>query len=355
MPMKAAVVKGNSSIEIKNIEKQSLGPGDILVQMHACGICGSDVEKVFGKYGQPSMRLGHEPAGIITQVGSEVSRFHVGDRVFTHHHVACHSDDCHECSHDNETMCKKYSESNLEPCGLADEYIVPEWNVKHGGVLSIGNDMPFEEAAMIEPLACCVRAWRGRSNGKKNDSVAILGVGPTGIMHAMLAKYYGFGKIFCLDLNEFRLNFVKKIKMNKQEGNFNPITINSGNTNALEQIKSETANQGVDIAIVATSSLNALKDAVSFVRKGGTIVMFGVPSKGANIELDMSEIYSKSITIVNSYAAGDDDIRWAHELIKLGRINVSQLITHKYSLEECQQAFIHAKSGDNAMKIIISN
>ena len=355
MPMKAAVVKGNSSIEIKNIEKQSLGPGDILVQMHACGICGSDVEKVFGKYGQPSMRLGHEPAGIIMQVGSEVSRFHVGDRVFTHHHVACHSDDCHECSHDNETMCKKYSESNLEPCGLADEYIVPEWNVKHGGVLSIGNDMSFEEAAMIEPLACCVRAWRGRSNGKKNDSVAILGVGPTGIMHAMLAKYYGFGKIFCLDLNEFRLNFVKKIKMNKQEGNFNPITINSGNTNALEQIKSETANQGVDIAIVATSSLNALKDAVSFVRKGGTIVMFGVPSKGANIELDMSEIYSKSITIVNSYAAGDDDIRWAHQLIKLGRINVSQLITHKYSLEECQQAFIHAKSGDNAMKIIISN
>ena len=354
MPMKAAVVKGNSSIEIKNIEKQSLGPGDILVQMHACGICGSDVEKVFGKYGQPSMRLGHEPAGIITQVGSEVSRFHVGDRVFTHHHVACHSDDCHECSHDNETMCKKYSESNLEPCGLADEYIVPEWNVKHGGVLSIGNDMPFEEAAMIEPLACCIRAWSG-VNRKKNDSVAILGVGPTGIMHAMLAKYHGFGKIFCLDLNEFRLNFVKKIEMNRQEGNFNPITINSGNTNALEQIKSETANQGVDVAIVATSSLNALKDAVSFVRKGGTIVMFGVPSKGANIELDMSEIYSKSITIVNSYAAGDDDIRWAHQLIKLGRINVSQLITHKYSLEECQQAFIHAKSGDNAMKIIISN
>jgi len=226
MPMKAAVVKGNSSIEIKNIEKQSLGPGDILVQMHACGICGSDVEKVFGKYGQPSMRLGHEPAGIITQVGSEVSRFHVGDRVFTHHHVACHSDDCHECSHDNETMCKKYSESNLEPCGLADEYIVPEWNVKHGGVLSIGNDMPFEEAAMIEPLACCVRAW-SEVKWEKNDSVAILGVGPTGIMHAMLAKYYGFGKIFCLDLNEFRLNFVKKIEMNRQEGNFTPITINS--------------------------------------------------------------------------------------------------------------------------------
>jgi len=345
MSMKAAVVKSNSNIEIKNIENQSVGPGDILVKMRACGICGSDVEKVFGKYGQPSMRLGHEPAGIITQVGQEVSNFVVGDRVFTHHHVACYSDDCHECSHSNETMCKKYYESNLEPCGLADEYIVPEWNVKHGGVIKIPDSMSFEEAAMIEPLACCIRAWN-KFTYKNNDSVAILGIGPTGIMHALLAKLYGFEKIFCLDLNEFRLDFAKK---------FETTTINSGNTNALEQIKSETANQGVDVVIVATSSLNALKDAVSFVRKGGTIVMFGVPSKGANIELDMSEIYSKGLTIVNSYAASDFDTKEAVEKISNKQINVSQLITHKYNLEECQQAFVHAKSGDNAMKIIISN
>ena len=350
--MKAAVVKSNSNIEIKNIEKPPVGSGDILVKMCACGICGSDVEKVFGKYGQPSMRLGHEPAGIITQIGSEISNFSVGDRVFTHHHVACYSDDCHECSHGNETMCKRYYESNLEPCGLADEYVVPEWNVKHGGVFRIENHMSFEEAAMIEPLACCIRAWSG-VNRKKNDSVAILGVGPTGIMHAMLAKYHGFGKIFCLDLNEFRLDFVKKIEMRRHQ-DFNPTTINPENTNALEQIKSETADQGVDVVIVATSSLNALKDAVSFVRKGGTIVMFGVPSKGANVELDMSEIYSKGITIINSYAASADDTRHAEDLIK-NEINVVQLITHRYNLEECQQAFMHAKSGDNAMKIIISN
>ena len=169
----------------------------------------------------------------------------------------------------------------------------------------------------------------------------------------MLAKYYGFGKIFCLDLNEFRLNFVKKIEMRKHQ-DFNPITIHPGKTNALEQIKSETANQGVDVVIVATSSLNALKDAVSFVRKGGTIVMFGVPSKGANVELDMSEIYSKGITIINSYAASESDTRHAEDLIK-NDLNVAQLITHRYNLEECQQAFMHAKSGDNAMKIIISN
>ena len=345
MPMKAVVVKNNSNIEIKNIEKPPVGPGDMLVKMRACGICGSDVEKVFGKYGQPSMRLGHEPAGIITQVGSEISNFSVGDRVFTHHHVACYSDDCHECSHGNETMCKRYYESNLEPCGLADEYVVPEWNVKHGGVLNIPANMSFEEAAMIEPLACCIRAWN-KFKHQKNDSVAILGVGPTGIMHVLLAKLYGLGKVFCLDLNDFRLDFAKK---------FETVTIHSGNTNAMEQIKSETANQGVDVVIVSTSSLNALKDAVHFVRKGGTIVMFGVPSKGANVDLDMSEIYSKGITIVNSYAASDVDTTHALDLISNKQINVSQLITHKYNLQECQQAFVHAKSGDNAMKIIISN
>ena len=345
MSMKAAMIKNNSNIEIKNIEKPPVGPGDMLVKMRACGICGSDVEKVFGKYGQPSMRLGHEPAGIITQVGSEISNFSVGDRVFTHHHVACYSDDCHECSHGNETMCKRYYESNLEPCGLADEYVVPEWNVKHGGVLNIPDSVSFEEAAMIEPLACCIRAWN-KFKHYKNDSVAILGVGPTGIMHVLLAKLYGFGKVFCLDLNDFRLNFAKK---------FETVTINSGNTNALEQIKSETANQGVDVVIVSTSSLNALKDAVHFVRKGGTIVMFGVPSKGANVDLDMSEIYSKGITIVNSYAASDVDTTHALDLISNKQIKVSQLITHKYNLQECQQAFVHAKSGDNAMKIIISN
>ncbi len=367
--MKMVQVKGNSTVEIKDVDKPSLGSHDIFVKMQACGICGSDVEKVFGKYGQPSMRLGHEPAGIITQIGTALKtpphflndptnagrvrlidgnvgwRWHVGDRVFAHHHVACYSNDCHECSHGNETMCKRYYESNLEPCGLADEFVVPEWNIMHGGLIRLPPNVSFEEAAMIEPLACCIRAW-SKFTHKKNDSVAILGVGPTGIMHALLAKLYGLGKVFCLDLNEFRLDFAKK---------FDTITINSGNTNALEQIKSETANQGVDVVIVATSSLNALKDAINFVRKGGIIVMFGVPSKGVKVDLDMSEVYSKGITIVNSYAASDFDTKEALEKISNKQIDVSQLITHKYNLQECQQAFAHAKSGDNAMKIIISN
>jgi len=341
--MKAAFVKSESTISVEDIENPSIGPGDILVKMESCGICGSDLEKVFGKYGQPSMRLGHEPAGVILEVGSNVKDFKKGDRVFTHHHVACY--DCHFCNHGNETMCPKYYETNLSPCGLSEQYVVPEWNVIHGGVLKIPDSMIFDEAAMIEPLACCVRSWKKLSY-KKSDSIAIFGVGPTGMMHVMLAKDKGFDKIFCLDVNDFRLEFAKKLKITG--------TINSNDSSKKKTILSETSNRGVDVAIVATGSLKALDDAIDLVRKGGTVMMFGVPSKGDIMNLDMSKVYSKEIMITTSYAASDYDTKEALELIKSSRINVKNLITHRYSISETQKAFDHAHDSSDAMKIIIT-
>ena len=207
--MKAAVVKGNSKVEIENFTISDVGSNELLIKMQSCGICGSDVEKVFGKYGQPSMKLGHEPAG--------------------DHHVACYSKDCHECSHGNETMCKKYYQSNLNPCGLADNYVVPEWNVLHGGVLKLPDNVSYQEAALIEPLACCVRAW-SKFKYQKNDTVAVLGVGPTGMMHVLLAKSFGFSKIFCMDLNDFRLDFVRK---------FGVTTIRSDDSNLVQKVNDE--------------------------------------------------------------------------------------------------------------------
>ena len=343
--MKAAVVESNSQIKIKNFDAPKLSSNDILVKMQTCGICGSDVEKVFGKYGQPSMKLGHQPAGIITQIGSNVQDYKIGDRVFTHHHVACYSPDCHQCSHGNETMCEKYYQSNLNPCGLSEEYVVPGWNVTHGGVLKIPDNMTFDEAAMIEPLACCVRAW-SKIKYKKNDSAAILGVGPTGMMHVLLAKSAQFSKIFCLDLNDFRLDFAKK---------FNAVTIRSDDNKLSETILNSTEQRGVDVAIVATANLKAFTQAIDLVRKGGTIVMFGVPNKGDRIEIDMSVVYSKEISVITTYAASDTDTKNALELISSGKINVKSLITHKYTLDDSQKAFEHAKSGEQAMKIIIEN
>jgi L-iditol 2-dehydrogenase len=342
--MKAAVVKDSSRVVIEDIENKKLGDGDILVKMQACGICGSDLEKVFGQYGQPSMKLGHEPSGTIIDVGLVVHNFKKGDRVFVHHHVPCY--ECHFCLHGNETMCKKYYETNLSPCGLAEEILVPEWNVKHGGVIKIPDSMSFEEAAMIEPLACCIRAW-GKFSFKKTDSVAIFGVGATGMMHAMLAITKQASKIFCFDINDFRLKFAKKFEITA--------AIKSTDPKRKQIILDETYSRGVDVAIVATGSLQALVDAIDLTRKGGTVVMFGVPSKGAKIDLDMSILYSKEITLITSYAASDLDTNSALKLIDSSKVNVNELITHRYSLEDSQKAFEHAHKGSDSMKIIITN
>jgi len=341
--MKTASVTEPSVISINEMERPSLNPGDVLVQMQACGICGSDLEKVFGQYGQPSMRLGHEPAGVILDLGSDVVEFKKGDRVFTHHHVPCY--DCHLCNHGNETMCPKYYETNLSPCGLSEEYVVPEWNVSHGGVLKLPDSITYEEAAMIEPLACCVRAWKKLSH-QEGDSVAIFGVGPTGMMHLLIAQAKKLSKIICFDMNDFRLNFAKKFGITD--------SINSVDENRKQKILEHTEGRGVDLAIVATSSLNALNDAIDMVRKGGAIMMFGVPSKGAKIDLDMSVIYSKEITLATSYAASDNDTKEALQLISSGQIDVKQLVTHTYPIQESQKAFEHARSGEHAMKIIIT-
>ena len=223
--MKTASVKESGVISVDDVETPQLNSGDILIQMESCGICGSDLEKVFGHYGQPSMRLGHEPAGIVLDVGSDVTLFKKGDRVFTHHHVPCY--DCHFCNHGNETMCPKYYETNLSPCGLSEKYIVPAWNVSHDGVLKISEKTSFEEAALIEPLACCVRAWT-KFPYQQGDSAAIFGVGPTGMMHVMLANAKKFSKIFCLDVNDFRLNFAKKFNVTE--------SINSVDENRKQKI-----------------------------------------------------------------------------------------------------------------------
>lgn len=340
--MKTASVKGPAIVEISETAKPTLGAGDVLVKMQSCGICGSDVEKVFGKYGQPSMRLGHEPAGIIVDVGTSVTEFKKGDRVFTHHHVPCYS--CHLCNHGNETMCTKYYETNLSPCGLSEEYVVPEWNVSHGGVLKIPDSMSFEEAAMIEPLACCVRSWN-KFEFKKGDTTAIFGAGPTGMMHVMLAQANEFSAVFALDVNDFRLNFA---------GSIGAIPLKVGTPESVQKILETTKNQGVDISIVATGALSAISDAITLTRKGGTIVMFGVPSKGATLSIDMSQVYSKELNIVPSYAASDKDTKQALELIASGKVVAKKLITHRYSLLESQKAFEHAHTGHNAMKIVIN-
>ena len=301
--------------------------------MAACGICGSDVEKVFGSYAKPSMRLGHEPAGTVAEAGPG-SGFEPGERVFTHHHVPCGQ--CRLCSHGAETLCETYSATNIWPCGLSEFYTVPEPNSKRG-VLRLPDSVSFEEAAMIEPLACCLRAWK-KIPFQEGDSLAVFGAGPTGIMHAMLGARRA-SRVFCSDTNPYRLEAARK-------AGAEPLRAGG----AAEEVLSATG--GADAAVVATGSVSALREALACVRKGGTVMAFGVPPRGAKLDIDVSDLYAREVSLVSSYAASDGDTREALDLIP--SLGLAGLVTHSFGVADSQKAFDLARSGEGAMKILVT-
>ena len=322
----------------------------MVVDMAACGICGSDVEKVFGSYGQPSMRLGHEPAGVVADPGAAGAEagFAAGDRVFTHHHVPCY--ECHLCRRGAETMCPMYYETNLSPCGLADRYSVPEWSVRRGGVLALPDSVSFDEAALIEPLACCVRAWSragGAAGAGEGDTAAVWGMGATGMMHAMLARHRGLAGAVCIDVNEARLGFA-----GRELGRF--CAAACGPDGAADAVRAATDGRGADVCIVAAGSMAALEGAIGAARRGGTVVMFGVPSRGDRLRLDMADVYSREVALASTYAASDRDTAGALALISSGAVPAGRLVTHRFGLDRAQEAFDLARSGaDGAVKIVV--
>jgi len=339
--MKSIVLENSGHVSLKEFPKLEGSDGDVLIKMKACGICRSDLENISGKSCKPTNKLGHEVSGQIIKVGKNVKDFAVGDRVFVHHHSSCN--ECHFCMHGNQTMCDKYVNS-LQPCGMSEEFLVPERIVNQGCIFKIPTYLSFEEAALIEPLGCCIRAWN-KLRLLQNGSLVIFGMGPIGSMHAMIAKTKGIKTIFCIDMNPFRLEFCKKANLG------NPLKTND--PNIYEKILAQTENRGADLVIIATSQMSVLNKAVDIVRKGGTILLFGEPNKNSKLEIELSKIYSKEISIIPSYAATNENIMVALEMIKKKTVNVKQLITHKFSINVGCDALNFASTTENAMKIIL--
>lgn len=342
--MKAVFIRGKRTVSVDDTAAPNLGAGDILIRMKACGLCGSDLEKVYGEYGMSSGRLGHEPSGEIIAVGSSVTDLSVGDRVFVHHHVPCYS--CHYCLHGNHTMCANYHSSNIEPCGLSEEILVPEWNISRGGVIRLPKNMSFEKAALIEPLACCIRALN-KCKIQTGDNVAIFGAGPAGIMHVLLSQSLGCGKIFLLDFNQFRLDLARE--------HCNIEFFNNSKKQDLEKaVKSATNDIGVDISIIATGSPRAINQAIGLTRRGGKILLFGVPSKGTQVTFDADNLYSNELSLIPSYAASEQETNQACALLNNNRIDIDWIITHRFTLEHAREAIVCAQEAKDSMKVIIT-
>ena len=341
--MKAAFVAGRGIVETKDLPRPTIGTYEILVHMRSCGICGTDVEKFHGDHITPPI-LGHEVAGEIELAGSDIQTFRKGDRVIVHHHISCRR--CFYCKNGLETLCEAFPKSNLDPCGFAEFFRVPEQLVKGGTIYKLPDSMSFEEGSLVEPTACCIRALR-KSGIKAGNSVAIFGVGPVGLMHVQLLKLYGAAPIFAADVLESRRQMASRFGADT--------TLDPVSEDVTRKVLDGTEGRGVDFAIVATGNPKAIQQATTSVRSGGKVVLFGAPARGTLVSLDLSRLFLQEIGIQSSYSTSETEIQMALELIKSTRIQPSQLITHRIPLERIVEALHFAESGKEAVKVIVEN
>ncbi len=331
--------EGRPVAVLEEIERPSAGPGELVVDMKACGLCGTDLEKIRGEYTASMPVLGHEAAGVVSEVGEGVEGFRVGDRVFPHHHVPCY--ECYYCRAGNETMCDMYRKTNIVPGGFAESFEVPKWNVSKGGVLKLPEELSFDEGALIEPVACCLRAVR--SHARSGETALIAGAGPVGLMNALLLEPMEV-RVLVSDVIRPRLEFAEKMKL----GN----VIDALHEDVPGRVRAETQGRGVDLALVASGSRSAILQALASVRKGGRVCLFGVPPKGSVLDYDFSTLYNSGQQIVTSYGATDIDTKEAMGIIA-SNPEFSRLVTHRFPIAEFDDA-VRAATEGTTVKVVVT-
>jgi L-iditol 2-dehydrogenase len=340
--MKAAVYYSRNDIRIEEMPIPEIGEDEVLVEMKACGICGSDLMEWYLKTRVPLV-LGHEPTGIIAKKGSSVKGFNVGDRVFVHHHVACLK--CYFCLHGDYTLCEQFHNTNIKPGGFAEYFRVAAQNLQMD-TLKIPDTLPFDEATLIEPVGCCLKALK-ECNLQKGDFLAVIGAGATGIIHTALSKIYGATKTIVSDLIDYRLGIAKKFGAD--------ITVNPEKEDLTEIVKSETDGRGVDIAVVTAPSLEAYKAGLSVCRKGGKLCIFAATEPGEYLQISPKELFFSETQIISSYSTSHLETRAALQLIKSGKLRVKDLITHRFKLADTAKAFKTAHESKESLKVIVLN
>ena len=340
--MLAVEYHSNEDVHVVEAPVPKIGPGELLVQMQACGLCASDVMEW---YMQPRAPLypGHEPVGIVAEVGEGVQQFLVGQRVFMHHHVPCMV--CHYCQRASFSQCATFRATRLYPGGLAEYIRVPTLNVQLD-VLPLPDTLSFEAATLIEPLACCVRGIN-RAAIQPGDSVLILGAGSNGQMLAQLAPQRGAVRVIVVDPVAYR----------RQRA------LESGVDYALdpqirelnEQVAAINDGRKPDVVIVTPSTISAMQQGLELVGPGGTVLLFAPPPPEAFLPVSANTLFFQEITLRTSYSAGPHETRQALNLLSSGRIRAESVITHRFALRDAAQAFqLVARPGDALKAVIVA-
>jgi L-iditol 2-dehydrogenase len=345
--MKAVLLRpkeegGGNRADVVEVEVPALGRGEILVRMKACGLCGTDLEKIRGNYTASMPVLGHEAAGVVSSVGEGVKGLKEGDRVFPHHHVSC--GECYYCRRGSETMCNSYRASNLDPGGFSEYFRVPSRNVERGGVLKLPGAVDFEAAALIEPVACCIRALE-KSGVSRGDSVLVAGAGPVGMMHALLLSRMGAG-VMMSEVSPNRIEFAQRSGLGA--------VFHSAKENVPEAVKRSTNGRGADLAVVASGSPVALAQSLASVRRGGKVCLFGLPLKGSSPPYEAYDVFNSEVSLLTSYGASELETGKALNLMARREVDFRALITHRYPLEDFAKG-LGASVEAAGMKVMITS
>lgn len=338
--MRVVEYYANDDVRLVDMPVPEIGAGELLVQLRACGICASDVMEWYMRPRAP-LHPGHEPVGIVVAVGEGAQQFTVGQRVFFHHHVPCMV--CHFCQRGSFSQCTTFRATRLYPGGLAEYIRVPALNVQLD-VLPLPDELSFETATLIEPLACCIRGIE-RAALQPGDSVCILGAGSNGLMLGQLAQLRGASMVMIVDPIAYRRQRALEAGID--------FALDPSSSPVLAQIQAVNNGRKPDIVIVTPSKISAMQQGIELVGPGGTVLLFAPPAPQETLPVTPNTLFFQEISLRTSYSAGPYETRQALELLRYQRIHPETLITHRFPLEDAAQAFKMVASPGDALKIVI--
>jgi L-iditol 2-dehydrogenase len=348
--MKAVVYRGINDMRIEMVPVPKIGPGELLVKVATCGICGTDLKKIHtGSHSAPRI-FGHEMSGTIVEVGAGVTRFEVGDRVMTFHHVPC--GDCYFCRKQTPTQCNLYKKvgvtAGFEPSGggFAEYIRVMDWIVAGRGVVRIPDGVPFEQAAFVEPVNTVLKGIK-QLNLRPDDTVLVIGQGPIGLMHAVLAMRTG-ARVLTSDLYNERHAIAARYGLKDP--------IHAGSENVVERVFQETDGRGADAVILAVGGNALIKTAMDAVRMGGRVMLFAQTQHG-ECTFDPGAVCMDEKTLMGSYSSSFEILDEVTDLVFGGYRNgfdLTQLISHRFPLEQAVEAIeIASHPKADSMKIML--
>jgi L-iditol 2-dehydrogenase len=338
--MRVAMYYSNRDVQLEEMPTPQIGPGEVLMRVEASGICGTDLLEWYRLHKAPLV-LGHEVAGVIAAVGKGVENYKVGDRICAAHHVPCNT--CHYCLSGHHTVCDTLRQTNFDPGGFAEYVRLPSINVEQG-VFTLPDEVSFEEATFVEPLACVLRGQR-LAHLQPGQSLLVIGSGVAGLLHIQLARASGAGYIMATDIVDYRLEAARKIGAD--------VTVHAEEYNP-DYLRRAVEGRLADLVVICSGAQSAISQALESVERGGTVLFFAPTEPGVTVPISVNDLFWRNeITLTSSYGGSPADYAAALELIQSGKIRVREMITHRLGLAETGLAFQLVARAQDSLKVII--